>query len=102
MRWGTEPVREDPSRYQSMAMHQPFEVGPYRIRCPRCGSAVVNVQVVSEVERRGCLSSCLMVLLALTIIGIPLMILWIVLRGEKTRTRNCAVCQSCGCSWDVP
>lgn len=67
--------------------------------CPKCGSDKINVQVISQPRRRGCFKIFLYILLACTIIGIPIMILIAVLRGRKTTNRTIKVCQNCGYHW---
>lgn len=73
----------------------------YQLRCPRCGGTNVAVQTVSEMKKRGCLSILLLVLLALTVVGLPLVIAWVILRGRKSVTKTYAVCQTCGNTWTV-
>ena len=67
--------------------------------CPKCGYQA-EVQVVSEIQRRGCLTAVLyLILICIPVIG------WIVLialiRGRKSKTRAYAVCQHCGHKWEV-
>ena len=68
--------------------------------CPKCHSENVNVQQVSEMKKRGCLSTLLIIiLLFVPIIG------WIadfmLIRGRKSKTVGYAVCQNCGHRWKV-
>lgn len=68
--------------------------------CPKCGSQNVAVQAVAENQRRGCLSTALIIiLLFIPVIG------WIgvfmILRGKKQKTVSYALCQNCGHRWDV-
>ena len=65
-------------------------------RCPKCGSDNIQYQLVSVAERRGCLTILLIIFLALTVVGIPLMIIYLLLRGKKTDIKKYCVCQSCG------
>lgn len=63
--------------------------------CKKCGSNNVNVQVISETQRRGCMTVLLyMILFCIPIIG------WIalamLLRGRKSKTKSFMVCQDCG------
>ena len=67
--------------------------------CPKCGSNNVNVQIVSQTKNRGCFTILIYILLALTIIGIPIMILIAILRGKKTTNKKFNVCQNCGHTW---
>lgn len=68
--------------------------------CPRCGSSNVSVQAVAESKRRGCLTILLYILL-ICCIGIGWVILFFLIRGQKTKTVNYAVCQDCGHRWRV-
>lgn len=67
-----------------------------RLICPNCGSDNITVQLVPINKRRGCLTVLFMILLALTIVGIPLMIIYVILRGKRTVVNKYCVCQSCG------
>ena len=62
-------------------------------RCPKCGG-LMTIQTVSESRKSGCGTCLLYVLLALTILGL-LIIIPLALR-KKTTTVTYAVCQSCG------
>ena len=66
--------------------------------CPRCGSRNIIVQAVAEIKKRGCLMVCVWILLACITLGLALIPL---LRGNKTKTANYAVCQNCGNRWKV-
>lgn len=68
--------------------------------CPKCGSENVNVQAVSEQKGRGCLSVLMWCLLAFCTFGIILLIVP-ALTKKKSKTRNYAICQSCGHRWKV-
>ena len=64
--------------------------------CPRCGSFNVNVQAVNEVQRRGCLSTIIyIILLFVPVIG--WIALFMLIRGKKSKTSSFMVCQNCGC-----
>ena len=68
--------------------------------CPKCGSDRVQVQLVSEIRKRGCLSVLLyLILLCIPVIG--WIALFMLLRGRKSKTASYAVCQNCGCRWKV-
>lgn len=67
--------------------------------CPKCGSENVNVQAVAELQKRGCLTTLFYIVLACTIVGIFFLIPMI--RGQKTKTRQYALCQNCGHKWRV-
>ena len=63
--------------------------------CPKCGSDRVQVQLVSEIRKRGCLSVLLyLILLCIPVIG--WIALFMLLRGRKSRTVAYGVCQNCG------
>lgn len=65
-----------------------------KIVCPRCGGDV-QIQAVSELKKRGCLSILLyIVLLFIPIIG--WIALFCLLRGRKSKTVSYRVCQKCG------
>lgn len=67
--------------------------------CKKCGCPDIQYQTVSESRGTGCLTVCLYILLAFTILGlfivIPLML------RKKTKTVTYAVCQGCGNRWRV-
>lgn len=66
--------------------------------CPKCKSENVNIQAVSELKRRGCLTVILyIILLCIPVIGWIALIL--LLRGRKSKTVNYCVCQNCGHRW---
>lgn len=62
--------------------------------CPKCGNQM-QIQAVSEVKRRGFFTVLLyLILLLIPVIG------WIILisllRGQKSKMKTLAVCQTCG------
>ena len=61
--------------------------------CPRCGGQMV-IQNVSESRKSGCGTFILYLLLALTVLGL-LIVIPLLLR-KKTETVTYAVCQNCG------
>lgn len=70
------------------------------MKCPRCGSENVQVQAVSEIKSRGCFT----VLLYIILLFVPIVgwiALFMLLRGQKSKTVNYAVCQTCGNRWKV-
>lgn len=68
--------------------------------CPKCNSADVSVQAVSEIQRRGCLTALLyVVLLCIPVLGwITLIVL---IRGRRSETKSIGVCQGCGFRWEI-
>ena len=67
--------------------------------CPKCGSQNVNVQAVAIMKKRGCFTTLIYILLALTVVGLIIVIPLI--RGQKTKTKSFAVCQNCGNNFNV-
>lgn len=67
--------------------------------CPNCGSTHIIVQAVAEQKKRGCLMSCLWILLAICTFGLILLIPLLTRKGSKTKTY--AICQNCGHKWRV-
>ena len=67
-----------------------------KIRCTYCGSDNVQVQIVAQNKNAGCLTVFLYILLALTIVGIPIMIIILLVKGKKTVNQKFYVCQNCG------
>lgn len=68
------------------------------MKCPKCGSENVQVQAVSEMKSRGCLTVLLyIILLCIPVIG--WIALFMLLRGRKSKTITYAVCQNCGNRW---
>ena len=62
--------------------------------CPKCG-AEMQAQVTSEVQRRGCLTVLIyIVLLCIPIVG--WIALFLLLRGRKSKTLTYFVCPNCG------
>ena len=70
-----------------------------RMTCPRCGSHNVQVQLTEKQKKRGCLMSILWIFLALSIVGLIILIPLLTKKGSKTLTW--AVCQKCGLRWRV-
>lgn len=67
-----------------------------KLECPKCGSENVHVQIVTKNQNTGCLGSLIYIILALTIVGIPIMILILLLKGKKTTSNKVYICQDCG------
>lgn len=68
------------------------------MKCPNCGNENVQVQAVSEMRSRGCLTVFIyLILLFIPIIGWIALIM--LLRGRKSKTVSYAVCQNCGHRW---
>lgn len=67
--------------------------------CSKCGSDRVNVQIVAEQKKRGCLMSFIWLLLAICTIGAIIWIPLLIRKGSKTVSY--AVCQNCGKRWKM-
>ena len=67
-----------------------------KIVCTHCGSDNVQVQIVSNTKNTGCLMALVYIILAITLVGIPIMILILLLKGKKTTNTKYYVCQNCG------
>lgn len=73
---------------------------PNQLVCPYCGSSNIQVQMVSENVNPGCFTILLYIFLAITLIGIPIMIIFLLLKGKKSIVRKFYVCQTCGKSFN--
>lgn len=78
---------------------EPAFPGVSSMVCPRCGSSDIHVSVVSEDKEQGCLMVILYIILAITIIGIFVMIPLALRRKHETVTY--AICQHCGTKWQI-
>ena len=67
------------------------------VKCSRCGGHHIRYDTVTEDVPAGCSTGCLYVLLALTILGL-LIVIPLMLR-KKTETVTYAVCLDCGNRW---
>ena len=74
------------------------------MRCIKCGSENVTVQLINEQKKRGCfgfiISFCIK-LIILCISWIIWLISLIIPIKRKTKTNKYAVCQNCGYSWKI-
>lgn len=68
--------------------------------CKKCMGNNVHVMAVAEKKKRGILSTCLWITLAIFTCGIILLVIP-ALRGSKTKTVTYAICQDCGHKWKV-
>lgn len=84
-----------PVPVQNMAFSMPPKQG---IKCPRCGQVNVSVQAVAEMDKRGCISTLMWIVLSMFTLGLALIPL---LRGKKSHTRSYAICQTCGHRWRI-
>lgn len=76
----------------------PPHMSPQR-RCPRCNSDHIFYQTVTESKDIGCGTIFLYLFLAITILG--LLVLIPILLSSKTQTVTYATCQTCGLRWKV-
>lgn len=68
--------------------------------CKKCGFKSITISAVSEMPKRGCLSTLLIIILFfIPIIG--WIALFMILRGRKSETVTYAVCQNCGAKYRV-
>lgn len=70
------------------------------LKCPKCNSTNITTQVITENKPTGCLTIIIYIFLALTIIGIPIMIIILLAKGKKTTSKTICVCQNCGKSFE--
>jgi len=72
-----------------------------RIICPKCGSANVFVQAVTETKtkHRGCIGWFFWILLVLCTFGLLIIIPLMTNSKTKSKTHTEAVCQNCGHRW---
>lgn len=67
--------------------------------CPKCHGQNISYQTVTESKKTGCIAMMMYILLAITILGL-LIVIPLMLR-RKTETVTYAVCQDCGHRWRV-
>lgn len=67
------------------------------VKCPRCHGHHIQYNTVTESKSAGCFTIILYLLLALTVLGI-FIVIPLMLR-DKTKTVTYAVCQDCGYRW---
>ena len=67
--------------------------------CPWCHSNNITYQVINESKPMGCFTFLFYILLAITILGL-LIVIPLMLR-KKTETHTYAICQSCGRRWRI-
>lgn len=66
------------------------------LECPYCKSHNINTQIITENKNCGCLMIFLYLILALTVVGLPIMIFIILAKGKKTASKTIYICQNCG------
>lgn len=74
------------------------------MRCIKCGSENVTIQLVNEQKKRGCITSIISFVIKLMLFIVSF-ILWLISLlipiKRKTKTTKYAVCQNCGYSWKI-
>lgn len=74
------------------------------MRCIKCGSENITVQLINEQKKRGCLIAIISFTIKLIILCISF-ILWLISLlipvKKKIKTSKYAVCQNCGYSWKI-
>lgn len=73
------------------------------MKCPKCGSENVNVQVVNskiKTNHTGIIHACGRLLLIVCTVG-----LWLLVpsrkENSKIKSKSVAVCQNCGNQWNI-
>lgn len=68
------------------------------MKCPKCGSENVSVQIESEIKikHRGCLGWMLWILLAVCTLGLILIIPLLTNSKIKQKNKKVGLCQNCG------
>lgn len=69
------------------------------MKCQKCGSENVVVQVTQKQKKRGCFGVMMWILLAMCTCGLVLLIPLLTRKGSKTKIY--AVCQNCGNKWRI-
>jgi predicted nucleic-acid-binding Zn-ribbon protein len=74
-----------------------------RIKCPKCGSENVKIQIVTETKtkRRGCIGWFFWILLVLCTFGLLIIIPLLTNSKVQSDTHKVAICQNCGRSWRI-
>lgn len=74
------------------------------MKCIKCGSENVNVQLVNETKKRGFFGALLNLVIKIILLCVSF-ILWLISLilpiKRKTKTNKYAVCQNCGYSWKI-
>ena len=94
---GVEQIKS-PANFTSVQSAIPFAQSA-RHQCPWCSSRNIQYQVINESKPMGCFTFLFYLLLALTILGL-LIVIPLMLR-KKTETHTYAICQSCGRRWRI-
>lgn len=69
------------------------------MKCQKCGSENVVVQVTQKQKKRGCFAATMWILLAICTCGLILLVPLLTRKGSKTVTY--AVCHNCGYRWKL-
>ena len=95
-------VNSTPTASLEPAPAKPIVIQPQVVNshpCPKCKGLNVQFQTVSESKKAGCMTVLLYIFLAITILG--LFILIPICLRKKSKTVTYGVCQHCGHRWKV-
>ncbi len=94
----SEPAQETytADTYTTQTYARPKESTPILI-CPKCGSTNISLHTQTEEKKTGCGTILLYILLAITCLGIFILIPLLLRNNQQTVTY--AVCKNCGYSW---
>lgn len=67
--------------------------------CSKCHGENISYQTVTESRKTGCMTMLFYIILALTVLGLFIVIPLLLRR--KTETVTYAVCQDCGYRWKI-
>jgi len=67
--------------------------------CPKCGSNDIAISTYQESRGAGCLTVIFYILLAITILGL-LIVIPLMLRN-KNKTVTACICKNCGHKWRI-
>lgn len=70
------------------------------MECPKCGNTDIAINTYQEMKPRGCITVILYILLAITILGL-LIVIPLMLRGKSGKTVTTCVCKNCGKRWNI-
>jgi len=70
------------------------------MECPKCGNNDIAISTYQETKPRGCLTIVLYLLLALTLLGL-LIVIPLLLRGKQSETVTTCICKKCGNKWNI-
>lgn len=68
--------------------------------CPKCGSNDIAISTFKESKSAGCLTVLFYIFLAITILGL-LIVIPLLLRGKREKIVTLCVCKNCGYKWKI-